>query len=80
MAHYVNRLNISIQYEIYIHRIRLVEEAYQLTLRAKEKLSKSMRKRPIPRGVESSVQIWRGGVIIWGGESSSWSDISVGYQ
>ena len=36
-ARYVNCLNFSIQDELSMHRVRNVEEAYQLALKAKEK-------------------------------------------
>jgi len=57
-----------------------MEEEYHLALRVKEKFPRNIRKRPIPRGVESLVQRWRGGTRTWNSESISISDRSVGYQ
>ena len=39
VARYVNCLKFSIQDELSMHRVRRVEEAYQLALKAKEKKS-----------------------------------------
>ena len=47
-----------------------IEEAYQLDLKVEEKLARNVRKRPIMKGGETSVQKWRGGVRMMNQEGS----------
>ena len=52
---YVNCLKFSIQYELSMHRVRIMEEAYQLALKAEEKQNQQFvqRNRGARRGTLS---------------------------
>lgn len=49
VARYINGLSYTIQDELVIQRVTLVNEAYKLALRVEEKLSRHSKKRPIGR-------------------------------
>jgi len=71
MMRYVNGMNFTIQDEISMQQMRMMEEDCWLVLKAKEKLTRNVRKRPIAREANFPSQEWRKSNQIWSRGSSS---------